>query len=110
MDYLIKIHFITIGYALFFLLSYAIIFRCEVHKLYNVLFEDDGAFVKFNEILNSSSILFDDSYDDDDDERVGRDESNCLSLDNRALRERAALLLLWDIRPFVAGISSLFFR
>ena len=48
--------------------------------------------------MNSSSLLFDDLYDsdNDDDERVGRDESNCLNLDNRAVRERATLLLLRD--------------
>ena len=52
--------------------------------------------------MNSSSLLFDDlddsddDDDDDDNERVGRDESNCLNLDNRAVRERAALLLLRD--------------
>ena len=51
--------------------------------------------------MNSSSLLFDnlgdsDDDDDDDDERVGRDESNCLNLDNRAVRERATLLLLRD--------------
>ena len=48
--------------------------------------------------MNSSSLLFDDldDSDDDDDERVGRDESNCLNLDNRAVQERAILLLLRD--------------
>ena len=62
------------------------------------MFEDDGAVVIFNELMNSSSLLFDDldDSDNDDDERVGRDESNCLNLDNRAVREHAALLLLRD--------------
>ena len=48
--------------------------------------------------MNSSSLIFDDldESDDNDDERVGRDESDCLNLDNRAVRERAALLLLRD--------------
>ena len=43
--------------------------------------------------MNSSSLIFDD-LDDSDDERVGRDESSYLNLDKRAARERAALLLL----------------
>ena len=65
------------------------------------MFEDDEPVVKFNELMNSSSLLFDDlddsdDDDDDDDERAGRDESNCLNLDNRAVREREALLLLRD--------------
>ena len=67
------------------------------------LFEDDEAVVKFNELMNSSSTLFDNSVDDDD-ERVGIDESNCLNLDNQALRKRAVLLHLSDQRPFVVGI------
>ena len=68
------------------------------------LFEDDEAIVKFNELMNSSSTLFDNS--DDDDERVGIDESNYLNLDNQTLRKRAALLHLSDQRPFVVGILS----
>ena len=48
--------------------------------------------------MNSSSTVFDnsddDDSDDDDDERVGIDESNCLNLDNQALRESTALLHL----------------
>ena len=60
------------------------------------MFEDDGAVVTFNELMNSSSLLFDDLDDSDDDELVGQDESNCLNLDNRAVRERAAVLLLRD--------------
>ena len=66
------------------------------------LIEDDEAVVKFNELMNSSSTLFDNS--DDDDERVGTDESNCLNLDNQALQKRAALLHLSDQLPFVIGI------
>ena len=62
------------------------------------MFEDDEAIVKFIELMNSSSTVFDNSDDDDsdgdDDERVGIDESNCLNLNNQALRESAALLHL----------------
>ena len=57
--------------------------------------------------MNSSSLLFDD-LDDSDDERVGRDESNYLNLDNRAVRGRAALLLLRGWLPFVVGILNFF--
>ena len=56
--------------------------------------------------MNSSSLLFDDLDDSDDDERVERDESNCLNLDNRTVRERAALLLLRDWLPFAVGILN----
>ena len=61
---------------LFFLLSYVIIFCCEVHKLCNESFEEDDDDVKFNELINSSSELFDNSNDDDDDERAEIGESN----------------------------------
>ena len=78
-----------------------------MHKLYNVLCEDHEDVAKFNELMNSSSTLFDNSDDsDDDDERVGIDKSNYLNLDNQALRERAALLRLSNRRPFVVGILS----
>ena len=90
-------------------------FVCEAHKLCNVLFEDDEAVVKFSELMNSSSTVFnnlddddDDGDDDDGDERIGIAESNCLNLDNRALRERAALLHLSNRQPFVVGILSFF--
>ena len=55
------------------------------------MFEDDETVVKFSELMNSSSTVFDNS---DDDERVGIDESNCLNLNNQALRESAVLLHL----------------
>ena len=62
------------------------------------MFEDDEAILKFGELMNSSSTVFDnsddDDSDDDDDERVGIDESNCLNLDNQALQESAVLLHL----------------
>ena len=64
--------------------------------------------------MSSSSLLLDDiddsDDDDDDDQRVRRDESNCLNLDNRAVREGAALLLLRDWLPFVVGILNFFLK
>ena len=43
--------------------------------------------------MNSSSLLFDD-LDESDDERIGRSKSNWLNLDDRAVRELSVLLLL----------------
>ena len=76
------------------------------------MFEDDEAVVKFSEAMNSSSTVFnnsdDDDGDNDDDEQVRIDKSDCLNLDNQALRERATLLHLLNRRPFVVGILSFF--
>ena len=77
-----------------------------MHKLCNVVFEDDEAVVKFSELINRSSTVFDNL--DDGDERVGIDKSNCLNLDNQALLELAALLHLSNRRHFVVGILSFF--